>query len=84
MSHPDWWLKLTPEQRVTQYNRHRKSWQPEVKLSDWDARMHEAYSMDPYQHARIMLPCLAPERCECQTCSWGNRRRALDKRAKGS
>jgi hypothetical protein len=46
--HPQWWMDLTPEQRVTHYNRTKPSWAPLADINSWPDALREAFSFDPY------------------------------------
>jgi hypothetical protein len=65
------WLDLSPEDRVTHYNRNRRR-SPNVNMFEWPSDLMWSYSHDPYFHTPQMEPCKRPDvsskECPCNMC----------------
>lgn len=65
------WLALTPEQRVTHYNRLVEC-EHKADIESWPVELRESYSFDPYFHVAHSTVHTAKgffdATCECQSC----------------
>lgn len=51
MPHSEYWIKLTPHQRVLHYNRNLPhNCDHKANLDEWPIDLREPFSFDPYAH----------------------------------
>lgn len=72
--HPQWWMDLTPAERVAHYNRNLAyGCTHKASIFDWPPDLVMAYSFDPYAHVshddvHHSKEAFFARTCECNAC----------------